>query len=71
MSKHDLKEIFTYHAPHHDQPARYEILREAARVFATAIIENCPYCEDTDAAIRKVREAVMTANAGIAINELP
>jgi len=69
MAKHDLDNIFTYHAPVGDQPQRYEKLRKAAKAFAKVIIENCHECDDTDTAIRKVREAVMTANAGIAINE--
>lgn len=62
-----LDEIFTYHAPTGDQPARYEAVRSAAKNLAAAILGACPACADRSAAIRKVREAVMTANASIAL----
>ncbi len=57
---------FTYHKPEGEQIEQYTKLREAARVFAVAIADNTPACADQTAAIRKVREAVMTANAAIA-----
>ena len=44
----------------------YEALREAGRQFALVIIALTPPSPDQSAAIRKVREAVMTANAAIA-----
>jgi len=65
----DLNNVFSYHAPKGDQPQRYEKIREAAKIFAKVIEECCPYSADKSAAIRKIREAVMTANASIAINE--
>ena len=40
----------------------YEIIKE----LATAILNNVPPSADQSTAIRLVREAVMTANAGIA-----
>jgi hypothetical protein len=40
-------------------------------VFAETIIRNTPPGSDQSAAIRKVREAVMTANAAIACGEAP
>jgi len=67
MKKAELDNIFSYHAPTGNQPARYEKIRSAGKAFAEAIIENTPVCADQNAAIRKVREAVMTANAAIAI----
>ena len=57
---------FTYHAPQPDQIEHYNALREAAKVFALAIEEHTPAGPDQTTAIRKVREAVMTANASIA-----
>lgn len=66
-----LKEQFTYHAPRPDQIPRYQELRDAGRVLAEAIAACCPPCADTSAAIRKVREAVMTANAAIALEAVP
>jgi hypothetical protein len=57
---------FTYHAPSSDQLVTYEKLRSSARDFAKAINDLVPDCADKTAAIRKVREAVMTANAAVA-----
>lgn len=69
MSEFDpeLENIFSYHAPTEEQIPKYEALRVAAKVFAQAILDNTPQCADRSAAIRKVREAVMTANAAIAL----
>lgn len=64
-----LRRQFTYHPPKGDQVARYGEIRDAAFDFASIILTLTPKCEDQDAAIRKIREAVMTANAAIAINE--
>jgi hypothetical protein len=41
-------------------------IRECGRALAMKIVERCPPCADTTAAVRKIREAVMTANAAIA-----
>lgn len=62
----DLLHLFTYHAPREGQVLLYERLRSAALAFARAIEESVPAGPDRTAAVRKVREAVMTANAGIA-----
>lgn len=69
MPKIDLDNLFRYHRPKGDQPERYERLRAAAKAFAQVIVECTPEGADQTAAVRKVREAVMTANAGIAIGE--
>ena len=66
MQTEQLENWFTYHAPSADDQVAYEKLRSAAKSFATAINELCPESADKTAAIRKVREAVMTANASIA-----
>jgi hypothetical protein len=67
--EHDLDNVFQYHAPKGDQVERYQKIREAGKALALVIMNTVPSCADRSAAIRKVREAVMTANAGIAINE--
>lgn len=64
----DLDNMFQYHPPTPEKVERYNRLRVAARVFAQAIVDECPECSDQTAAVRKVSEAVMTANAGIARN---
>lgn len=66
----DLDNLFTYHPPGSEsQVERYNRLREAGKQLAQVIIECVPVNPDRSAAIRKVREAVMTANAGIACGE--
>ena len=44
----------------------YAKLRSSALDFAKAINDLVPDCADKTAAIRKLRESVMTANAAIA-----
>ncbi len=57
---------FTYHAPTAAQVAVYEELRAAAKVYAETIYRLTPVSADQTAAVRKVRESLMTANAAIA-----
>jgi hypothetical protein len=66
VDRNNLANVFTYHPPTGDQPARYANVRKAAMALAEAILDNVPQCGDQQAAIRHVREAMMTANAGIA-----
>ena len=66
IGKADLENWFMYHSPSPDQSVAYEKLRSSAKDFANAIIELTPPSADQTAALRKVREAVMTANAAIA-----
>lgn len=64
----NLNNWFVYHAPTAEQIPRYERIREAAKAFARVLMENTPESADQTAALRKVREATMTANASIACN---
>jgi len=66
ITAEDLRNWFVYHPPTGDQPVRYEQLRRAAHIFARTVLELVPPGADQAAAIRKIREAVMTANAAIA-----
>lgn len=66
VTKENIENWFTYHAPKDDQPARYSKIREAAKVLAHIIQENTPPSADQTVAIRKLREVVMVANASIA-----
>jgi len=61
-----MENWFTYHSPKGDQTERYGELRSRARLFAQCIVDNTPDGPDQEAAVRKVREAVMTANQAIA-----
>lgn len=67
MTDEELQAFFTYHAPKPDQLPRYEQLRWYAKEFATAVVNLCPAGPDTTTAVRKIREAVMMANASIAL----
>lgn len=66
ITEHDIDNWFTYHAPNSEQIPKYQAIREAGHALASAIVNNAPQSADQSAAIRKVREAVMTANAAIA-----
>ena len=61
-----IQNWFTYHKPDEDDIGKYHAIRESALDLARIIDDVCPDCADKSAAIRKVREAVMTANASIA-----
>lgn len=61
-----LNNWFSYHPPIDDQAQRYERIRAAGKVFAETLVELCPDSADRSVAIRKVREAVYSANASIA-----
>ena len=65
----DIDNRFTYHAPKGDQAARYEKLRDSAKVLAVFIFENCPDSRERSLALTKLEEAIMWANASIARNE--
>lgn len=65
----DLDNWFRYHAPQDDQAERYEKIRAAGKVFAEAVLDLTPSSADQTVAIRKIREAVYSANAAIACNE--
>jgi hypothetical protein len=69
IDESDLKNWFSYHAPNESQQTRYVEIRAAALSLAQCILANTPQNADQSAAIRKVREAVMTANAAIACGE--
>lgn len=63
-----LTEHFHYHKPEPGQVPCYKAINEAARVLADTIMRNTPPGPDQTAAVRKVTEAKMTANAAIATN---
>lgn len=68
MKKEEIENWFTYHAPTKQQQVSYEMIREQAKEMANVINDVVPECADKTAAMRKLREAVMTANAAIACN---
>lgn len=66
ITKEQLENWFTYHSPTPEQLPKYQAIREAGLNLATVIVENSPASADQTAAIRKIREACMEANAAIA-----
>lgn len=67
--KLNLDNIFVYHAPHGDQQERYVALREKAKELAVLIQASTPESREQSVALTNVQQAVMWANAAIAINE--
>ena len=67
----DIENWFVYHAPSPEQLVQYQEIRTAAKIFAETINRHVPASADKSAAIRLLREAVMTANAAIACNPAP
>lgn len=39
----DLDHIFAYHTPDSEKTARYELIRNAAKMFANVILNNSPH----------------------------
>ena len=71
LTMDDLNNIFVYRKPTKEALPKFKSIRETGKTLAQVILINCPPCADTTAAVRKVREAVMTANQAIAVNECP
>jgi len=67
VTKANVHDVFTSHAPDEDQVRRLHIVRTAAQQLAQEILTEVPPCADQQAALRLLREAVMTANAAIAL----
>lgn len=65
-----LAELFKYHSPNETTIPKYAAINQAAKNFAEVLLQNCPPSADRSDAIRKIREARMTANASIALNGL-
>lgn len=65
----EIENLFTYHPPVGDQQMRYEIIRAAAKSFAHVIVANTNSSADQSAAIRMLRECMMTVNASIALEK--
>lgn len=69
MTEEQIGNIFTYHRPFGDQPDRYERLRWEAKMLANTINRDCPESREKSLAITSLQQAIMWANASIAINE--
>lgn len=67
MTNAEINDLFMYHAPSPDMTAKFIPLRDAIVAAAIAINDLCPAGADRTAAIRKLKEAHMTANAAIVL----
>ena len=63
-----LEDMFTYHSPTAEQLPKYAAINTAAKAFAKAVVDNTVPCADQSYAIRKIRDARMTANAAVALD---
>lgn len=70
ITKEQLDNWFAYHAPDTSDIDAYAKIRDAGLYLAEIIVDNTPSSADQTAAVRKVREAVMTANAARACKGL-
>lgn len=64
-SEADVERWFTYKAPSVDQVGAMRRIRDKAKGLALEILVSTPASADQSAALRLVRESVMTANAAI------
>ena len=70
ITQEHLDEWFMSHELTKEQQVTCRQIRTRGRQLAETILELTPACADQTAAIRKVREAVMTANAAVACVDL-
>lgn len=69
LQKEDLAWTFTYHKPDAAQQENLIKIRAAGRHFAAVMLGCTPKCADQSASLRKIREAVMTANAAVVLEK--
>lgn len=65
-----IRESFTYHPPFDDQPERYREMRSMALDLALTMTRLCPASRELSLALTNLQQAVMWANAAIAVNEI-
>lgn len=66
--REQIDHVFEYHAPNEKQAEAYKEIRAYAKDLAAVLMLRCPGSADRTAALRKLRETVMTANAAIALD---
>ncbi len=69
MTEEQIVNTFTYHKPFGDQPQKYEVIRSQAKVLAGILNDLCPESREKSLAFTSLQQAIMWANASIAINE--
>ncbi|KKM12601.1 hypothetical protein LCGC14_1720000 [marine sediment metagenome] len=66
MDQATIENNFVYHAPKDNQPAKYNAIRNSAKVLAEVILDLCPESREKSIAFTHLETAVMWANAAIA-----
>lgn len=66
IGRPDLANRFTYHPPSQERVVKHIMIREHGKALAEYLDENVPDGPEKDIAIRRVEEAIMWANAGLA-----
>jgi hypothetical protein len=69
MTEEELRNIFTFHSVKGDQADRYPKIRQAGLDLALVILDNCPDSRERSTAFTRIQEAIMFANAAIAVHE--
>ncbi len=69
MTQDQINNTYTYHKPFGTQQERYEQIRAKAKELALIFYELCPTSREASLAYTNLQQAVMWANASIAINE--
>jgi hypothetical protein len=69
MDTIQIEKTFTYHKPTGDQQERYQKIREKAKGLALVLSECGAPSRELSLAFTNLQQAVMWANASIAINE--
>lgn len=67
----ELSRCFDYHRPTPEQQVKYEQITAQTKQLAALVLELCPPGPDRDAALLRLREARMLANAAIACKHTP
>lgn len=64
-----IHEMFVYHPPSTpERVAAHKAVNDITEEAARQILTHCPGCEELTLAIRRLQEARMWANAGIALH---
>lgn len=58
-----------HHAPNAEQIERITVVRQAAKAFLSALMDNCVYCGDLERALFHVREGMMFGVASIVLED--
>ena len=64
-----VEDMFTYHPPFGDQAERYGVIRTLGKELAHKMVALAPASRELSLALTNLQNAIMWANAAIAIHE--